>query len=209
MTPLWIAGTPRTCSQVLCDMLNQTGMFDPIFSEWYNSNEFDEFPKTPPKFCKIFPNQYKEHFGHDRFDIIEEQLPGIRWVYLTRRDKIAQTASVVIANNSGVWNCGDSNEKQKEKYKAFAGEVSDKELIGNYRWLVSMDATLDKFFRTRSHLRLVCEDIKRDPASAARTILGYIGSDGEFNIKPRLAVLENPMREELMRRLRKLIRRMR
>ncbi len=205
MTPLWIAATARTCSQVVCDMLNQTGMFAPIIWEWYNSTQFDEMPKSPPKYCKLFPEQFNAHFGHWDFGVIEDAIPGLRWVYLTRRDKIAQTASFLLAKKSGVWLYRENAVSLKAKYESFVEQIADDDLLRTYKWLNAMDEKLAQFFESRPHLLLVAEDIKKSPVDAAIAILEYLGVSKWSKLTPRLCVMKHPMRAKLESRLRSLI----
>ena len=108
-------------------------------------------------------------------DAVRRAFPGLRFVYLTRRDKVRQAVSYVRASTSGVW----------ARYRGEAPEVetnADAEfdfaaLNGWVHELALREARWQRFFDEvgATPYTVVYEDYVRAPERAVRGILDFLG----------------------------------
>jgi LPS sulfotransferase NodH len=100
--------------------------------------------------------------------------PDVRYVWLTRRDKVRQAISLHRALRSGVW--------QSTQPGADAAGPSELDLAGIddcVTDLVAWEAAWEEYFAAADvrPLCLVYEDLVRGPAAAVRSVLAHVGVD--------------------------------
>ena len=107
-------------------------------------------------------------------DAVQRAFPGLRFVYLTRRDKVRQAVSYVRANTSGVW----------ARYRGEAPSVAAGDakfdfaaLNGWVHELALREARWQRFFDEveATPYTVVYEDYVRAPERAVRGILDFLG----------------------------------
>jgi LPS sulfotransferase NodH len=102
---------------------------------------------------------------------IEAYLPGVRYVHLTRRDKMAQAISLYRALASGVWlrRDGDPEPTPDATLDPLAVERLERRLRENeWRWI-------DYFGRSRVQpLTIAYEDLSADYAGTIRRVLEFL-----------------------------------
>ena len=126
--------------------------------------------------------------GREDPEILDAALPGLRYVHLTRRDKVRQAVSYVKARRTGIWfeGGGDGDAKgpgpvHPVSYRPPVAEGGLRydfdELRSRYRWLVGEDASWRDFFdRHRIEpLVLEFERVVREPAITTRTVFEHLG----------------------------------
>ena len=100
MRPLWIVGYARTGSHVLSGYLNATGLFDPEIDERMSpSMKILPFPA----YSVVHSHHFSSHFSFSDKSYIEESLPGLRYIWLKRRDLVATTVSTFIARKTKIY----------------------------------------------------------------------------------------------------------
>ncbi len=119
-----VAFAPRSGSNELCNLLARNGLGSP--SEFFQVSSNDEGETSDPAAAARILSTIEKHtcngvFGskmaHDHrarvdrilsqslknYHTIGDLLPDHRWIWLIRRDKIAQAVSLTRAEQSGVW----------------------------------------------------------------------------------------------------------
>jgi LPS sulfotransferase NodH len=94
-----------------------------------------------------------------------------RVIYLTRSDILAQAISLAISERSGVWHSFDQNDKHGQC-------LLDNNIIKwQLNFLLENERNFEKLFSDSSitPLRVVYEDLVRDPATQIRNIAEYVG----------------------------------
>lgn len=204
----WILTTPRTGSSMLCDLLCRSGL---NFQEWYNySGSYGKQPwndrESMPKYCKVFPDQFENFYGHQRFEIVEQYLPFVKWVYLRRNDLAEQTASFLLAKRSNIWNHTSDDARQAEQLSRASIQFREDEIRDTARWLRQMDEQILRFVKCRSHLGITYESLADRRHRTLSEVLGYLGLEyrpallGESTVK-----LSHPNKHELVAEIRRLL----
>jgi LPS sulfotransferase NodH len=108
-SPCWIFSMPRSGSTFLCEMLNLTGLFDPLFAEYFNStiNKSTDIKKdfiSNPfnyKFCKI----QSFHFLKQKisFEDIKNVLGQVKIIKLDRINILDCIVSYCISYASSTY----------------------------------------------------------------------------------------------------------
>jgi trehalose 2-sulfotransferase len=114
------------------------------------------------------------HRAEAAWERVAAVFPDVRYVWLTRRDKVRQAISLHRALRSGIW--------QSTQPEAEAAEPSELELAGIddcVTDLVSWEAAWEEYFAAAGirPLSLVYEDLVRDPGAAVRSVLAHLGVD--------------------------------
>ena len=108
-------------------------------------------------------------------DAVQRAFPGLRFVYLTRRDKVRQAVSYLRASTSGVW-----VRYRSEAPVTTANHDAEFSFAALNRWvheLALREARWQRFFdevETSPHT-VVYEDYVRAPERAVRGILDFLG----------------------------------
>jgi LPS sulfotransferase NodH len=137
------------------------------------------------------------------WQLVEAALPGVRYVWLTRRHKIRQAISLHRALRFGVW--------QSTEPGAARRQTSELELAGIDECLsdlIAWDGAWEEYFAAAGvrPLTLVYEDVVRDPAAAVHAVLGHLEVPAPPDWKPgvperaRLADDATARWEEIYRR---------
>jgi LPS sulfotransferase NodH len=124
-------------------------------------------------------------------ELLTELFPGLRYIWLTRRDKIRQAVSYVKAKQLDLWRSSQINNRPKKKlhYSARAIEAA-------IQYLIWQDTLWQEYF-TQSGLgplTLVYEDFSQKPVETAERVIEYLGitksanwTMGELNLGEKLS----------------------
>ena len=190
--PCWIICTPRSGSTYLSHILNNSGDFTSNFSEYlgWKRGQFlspTNLEVSAPKFCKVLhvhlnrifyePNRLEnipfndiQQFLKPSMDArkyIEKCLPGIRFILLKRRDKIAQavsycmTSAISACNHTSYFNI--LTEESQIEFKNTEILISDDELLSYYNTILKYENVWDDFIVGSDNIfNIYYEDINEE-----------------------------------------------
>ena len=163
MKPCWILTTPRSGSTFLSRRLNQTGLFNPPFAEWYNSETlFDEFlVKNPVPFCKIHKFQYNEH--------LPSFPKNVFFIHLTRKDLAEATVSQYFAGHTKMWNT--TCEKDLSEHANVDVPYNRDTMLRLYFDMIHESKGWVEFLKDKKHLEFDYEDLMTDCSSIVDKIV--------------------------------------
>jgi LPS sulfotransferase NodH len=139
------------------------------------------------------------------FDLLQQRLPGTRFVWLSRRNKVAQAISYYRAARSQVWHAW-TDGRQPDAASATTPEF-DRTAIGEFlRTVESMDVGWRRFFQHHKvpALIVIYEDFIKSFAPTVRGVLKFldIRYDDVVVPAPSLRRLADEESEEWERRFR-------
>jgi len=139
------------------------------------------------------------------FDLLRERFPGLRFIWLTRRNKLAQAISYYRASETDVWRVWNDNRPAAPA----AGRKPEYNRVGierHLRMVNNMDAGWRRFFTVHKipPLILVYEDFVRSYEETVRRVLTFLDlpADGVVVPPPALQRLADTRSEEWERRFR-------
>ncbi len=198
----WLCTTPRSGSSALGDALARTGVagrpteyfnrrFWPELSERFRVETVPDFLEAATRQTatpngvfgvKVMLDRDMEPFfrGLQRVygalpdtELVQAAFPNLRFVYLTRRNKVRQAVSFVRAQQTGVWAryTGEAETKNlKPEFDSAALNRSVHDLaLREVRWQDLFGAL------GASPYTVVYEDYVRAPEAAVRGILDFLG----------------------------------
>jgi LPS sulfotransferase NodH len=187
-----ICTTQRSGSNYLCQLLASTGVLGrPL--EFFNApgrraREFPDYPDDPVRqLAMILPHGstpngvYGLKIFAYQFDAVAAtdwpaRLPRLHWIHFTRIDLLGQAISLLKAKQTGQWRSSDA---------AVAAACYDGKQIGReMRSIASADARWRLFFARNgmTPLRLLYEDLVREPAASVRAVAETLRLCGEMRI---------------------------
>ena len=207
--PLYILATPRSGTTLLQVLLNQTGLFDPKISEWFNPRPYYDHIPWPmdeklPRNCKVFPQHLKQRFGSARLEPIEEAWPDVKYVVVYRKDVAAQTASWMYSCRSDTWNTGD--DKRIACYSEQRFDIGQKEAMDVLYWMHNESQKITELFKGKEFVRLEYNQITDDPVGVVQQILRWCNYEevdpAVFDFSTATKKLPNPGKDELAGKIR-------
>ena len=137
---------------------------------------------------------------------IESEFNSVRFIHLTRLDKVSQAISLFKAEQTGLWHIApDGTELERLSpprpvtYDAVVINERLEELIDNDRGWVD-------WFRNEQiePLRITYEELSLNPTGMLNRVLTNLGIDGKsvVNVKPEVAKMSDRMSREWARRFR-------
>lgn len=210
--PLWIIATPRTGTTLLQKLLNQTGLFHPHMTEWYNPQPyFDDQPwpmgETPPRNNKVFPHHLSMRFGRKTLEPILEAWPDLRVVVMYRNDKAAQTASWLYSVDSGIWNTQDPG--RLARYRATKVNPDSREVLRHLSWIVNMDSMVASLTKDLPRMTIEYNEMVSQPIARTLQVLSFAGVPAHeidinrFDLDLTTKKLEHPGKNKLAEDIRK------
>lgn len=126
-----------------------------------------------------------------------ETFPNVRYVWLTRRDKIRQAISWKLAGATGIYRW---EEDQPPEFEC-TPEYDFESLFANVQSIVYQEARWDRFFKSvgEAPLSVVYEDLTSDFDGSVRQILSYLDipvPDPLFSRPDRLRRQRNSVSED-------------
>ena len=139
------------------------------------------------------------------FDLIQERFPGVRFIWLTRRNKVAQAISYYRASETNrwrVWNDNRPTPPPSDRKPEYSRDGIERHL----RIVNNMDAGWREFFTAHKvpALLLTYEDFVQSYEPTVRRVLAFLSlpSDGLVLPPPALRRLANAESDEWERRFR-------
>jgi len=115
-------------------------------------------------------------------ELLAAAFPGVRYVWLTRRDRVRQAISLQRAQGSGVWQSTQAaGARPEEPAPLDLGALDDR--LGD---LVAWDAHWEDFFAAAGvrPATIVYEDLVRDPGAGVRELLAALEIELPADWKP-------------------------
>ncbi len=126
--------------------------------------------------CKFIDQfrQLDQYRGSDTKHILEKLFPSVQYIFLTRRDKIAQAVSYSIASRTNMWVSTEKEQKSVELAFDF------KDIDTRYHKLLEDEKLWKDFFLTNQYepLELIYEDYINNPDETVRMVMDFL--DVEF-----------------------------
>ena len=196
--PCWILAHWRSGSYYLASLLNTTDRFEPHFDEWLcGGYDLDEEPwkrpwpkwrrfgesitkeqvlQTLPPYLKIHPVNYWSLFTTEDKEQIEAALPGLRYIWLRRRDLMATTASFYLSRHTDHWVAYEDDEVNK--HAAIQVPLIRKELAYDYSEVIRWQTRWEDYLQGSPRLEIYYEDIIDNPEKI-NEVLNFLGVDDE------------------------------
>ena len=200
-----ICATPRCGSSLLCETLTETGLAgfpgELASKAWRRMNDWEsrenlfetKHERTTPNGVfglKLMWSQFEEtnrcFSNHPEFaglsidQLYRKLLPGIRYIWIRRRDKVAQAVSLAIAQQTGLWT---SKHSGKDDFEPTFDFYQIHELLMMLRY---QEDRWQSYFNTSGFAPLVItyEDYVQDVPTTIAAILDHlhIARDQELNI---------------------------
>ncbi len=217
----WICSTPRSGSSLLCELLCNSGLsgapteyFDREqmegFARAWGTSGFAEYraallaKKTSPNGvfgAKIHWGQVLDVFADQD---LGEALPGARYVWITRRDRVRQAISWDKAMQTGQWASDHAASGQRPVFDFDRIDAA-------FREIERGDAAWEQYFSERGiiPLRVVYEDLVSHRDRMVRSVLAFLDIElpAGFELRPptlrRQANLRSTLWARRFRRLRR------
>lgn len=191
-----IITTPRSGSNFLCSILNSTNLAG------YPKEHLRQASVAIAKYCQfdyirlleilmtyqvtpnsVFGTKFISHFLKDfqqtqfDFDKIFQLIP--KYIYLIRRDKIAQAVSVVVAQTTNIWHIDNPNRQLDYQTKLQTIDINEhllEKVHKNYLSLEQGEVYLNQLFEKYriSPLRIEYEQLLENKAEQVRQIFDYL-----------------------------------
>lgn len=226
-TSYCILSTPRSGSTMFCDALTSTGLAgfprehlrEPsIALEQYGNFDSDRYIRaikslhTTPN--SVFGTKLISHFIERYIFITEGKLNPLdyfdNFIYLVRKDKVAQAVSLFMAQKSGVWKINKA-----EKLSDYQNRISSRSITKDD--LEQVHTLHDRLLKEEQHLEQLCdrnninplviyyEDLTVDLYSNIEKILRYLNiiseqNNSEINISLREKKLGSQKSKEIIER---------
>jgi LPS sulfotransferase NodH len=191
-----VCSTPRTGSTLLCRLLAQTGTmglpmeyFNPHLHLRFLRRRFDSEDiatialavmcvRATPNGCFGFKAHYDQlaHLGAQRRP--NAVFPGLRHVFMTREDLLAQAISYSRALQSGDWtSAGDSSR---------AARFDKQHILACLDYINSRIRMWETYFSINGirPLRLSYEQLCADPAGTVEAVCRYVGVEAGKPVDP-------------------------
>lgn len=196
MRPVWIVANVRTGSHVLSGYLNGTGLFEPKFLEHFqNLIDKESLIKGPidpiidlPRYSVVHSHQFCNFFSIAEKPLIERHLPGIRYVWLRRRDLVASVVSLFIARMTNFfW----TDSARSIEYHAKIPVEYRPMLLDIYFITKMRDAFWSHYLSEQDeYLTVFYEDLDK---GAMRSVFDFLGLDCEVPEDCGCYKLKHPM----------------
>jgi trehalose 2-sulfotransferase len=188
-----VASSFRSGSTLLCVKLWETGV---LGAPWEYLNFFNEMPLMMSRLKPASPEDYitkllacrttsngafgvKAHF-HDfssaleRYKGLRERLAPISYIYIDRRDKLAQAVSMAKAHQSDSWTSLAAPKREALRYSkqeiARCFEEANRQALSWRRWFGDHGIT---------PALIDYEDLVADPAKVVSTVVDMLGVGGD------------------------------
>lgn len=143
--------------------------------------------------------------GRPVFDLILERFPGMRFIQLTRRNKIQQAISYFRASDTNFWRSWSDNRPTQQK-PTKKPEYNREGIESHLKMILNMDAGWQRFFSDHNvaPLRLEYEDFAQTYARTTLQVLAFLGLPADDLVLPPPALrrMADAESEEWERRFR-------
>jgi trehalose 2-sulfotransferase len=144
--------------------------------------------------------------GMPDIDLLKRTFPDLRYIFLTRKDKVRQAVSYSRAIRSGIWwSIGVNDQDRENEDSASTPSFSFEDIDGWVARLMEFEANWRRFFKRIGIEPFVVtyEDLAEDYESIVRAVIGYLNlpdSDKFTVAPPRLRKQADAITEEWVRR---------
>ena len=136
----------------------------------------------------VFGTKFISHFlfqlKRTKYDFPTIFRPFDKFILLSRKNKVAQAVSLVVAQKTAVWHLSKSASKGDTGYQAYQSKLEDididdallAEVETKRQFLIEQEARLNKILLAnhRQPLQVIYEDIVEDPQSEVGRILKFL-----------------------------------
>lgn len=204
--PMWILSNPRVGSSYLASFLNcikrtaclRFNLFLPPFQEYYLDP--DQATRPLPYYNKIHVHHFHKYLSNT---VLEDCLPGIRYVRLVRRDYAAVAVSHFLARKLSqfvIQRC------QKDQLRVDHVDYDYKEILDLDQQAKDWDGFWDSYLVAREHLFLEYEELVDDPAATIDRVMKFSGHSGKYWVNWDsvfiMTKMEHPQKREFIERFR-------
>lgn len=206
-----ICATPRCGSSLLCELLTQTGLAgypgELASKAWRRMNDWSSreqlFETIPQRTTsngvfglKFMWSQFDETYrcfatqaefaGLGMDELFARLMPGIQYIWISRRDQVAQAVSLSIAQQTGLWT---SKHSAKE---AFEPTFDYYQIHDLHQLLEYQDQRWQRYFESHQiqPLRIIYEDYIGNVRQTIANILDYL----QIARERELDIPEHPLR---------------
>jgi LPS sulfotransferase NodH len=204
MTPLrsyLVCATPRSGSTLLCHLLDQTGIAGHP-EEYFEALRHSGVPRRPHEYFADLLRGIEGNAGRAVPDLLGRVFPDLRYVQITRQDKVRQAVSLWKAVQTQAWRRDASAEHDPDREPVFSFRAI------NYlvRLLTAHDASWDAYFLGlgAEPLKVTYEELAEAPDPVVRRVLAHLGIPVPADLAldaPALAVQADARSEEWVRRV--------
>src|ERR1035441_7346982 len=135
-------------------------------------------------------------------ELLSQAFPGLRYIQITRQDKVRQAVSLWKAVQTQAWKREAGEEVRRDIELVFSFRAI------NYlvRLLTAHDASWDAYFLGLGYepLKLTYEELAEDTDGVVRRVLEHLGipvPEGLASVEPRLSVQADEVSEDWVRRV--------
>lgn len=124
--------------------------------------------------------------------LMNQAFPGIRWIFIERRDRIRQAISFVKSTSTGIWHSVDGVQMRSGGVRYPKRNFGVTDIERALHQINGLNESWDDFF-SRNDLfpfRVHYEDLADDYASTVRKIIDFIGLENSQSITIRPARTE-------------------
>jgi len=194
-----ICSSHRSGSELFCEYLCNLGIagypYEPFNLTYIKENDIKD-NETLKKYCKKIVskgstengvcgikilwiqlecffkdlNRRKEYGNVPILDFYR-YLPNMKYIFLTRRDKIEQAVSFSIARRTGVWFLEKRKNLSQNNLDFDADHIMDA-----YKWIIKCDKRWEQFFKVHriEPMRILYEDLVRNPKKMISETLDFL-----------------------------------
>lgn len=172
MKHIWILSSIRSGSWFLCDLINKSSCYK--FGEYMHWNYKKRQPFPP--LCKVIRRHFLSYHKDEDKNNIEVKLPGLKYIWLHRKDNFARAISFYFSLLSKIWRTDVPIRKneflsKKEIIFPFIPELALKcyaEVSSEYHnnWNVYLNKS--------NYLYVDYEDLISNPHHIRDTVLDYL-----------------------------------
>ncbi|HEY1595520.1 MAG TPA: Stf0 family sulfotransferase [Thermoleophilaceae bacterium] len=135
-------------------------------------------------------------------ELLGRSFPGLRYIQITRQDKVRQAVSLWKAVQTQAWR----QEAGGEHRVASQPQFSFRAINYLVRLLTAHDASWDAYFLGLGHepLKITYEELAEAPEPVLRGVLGHLGIPAPDNLAfeaPRLSIQADEISEDWVRRI--------
>ena len=208
MNPVWILCYQRTGSHLLADLLNRTESFDPIFEEWMNIYQtlLPKWPlwndlniglkdrlRTLPQFCTVHRHHFSDFFRDDHRPLIDQNLPGIKYIRLRRKDAMAVAVSIYIARKTDSHILTSKKQQEAQKYRSI--KYSRKYLLQIYNAHKDLYYCWDNYLEEGEALDIDYDDLDNDLYGTMKKVYDFVGIDRKPVLESGIFRSDHPMKQ--------------
>ena len=160
--------------------------------------EYQYLPYCLPPYSVVHSHHYQDCLALEHKAFVEESLPGLRYVWLRRRDLVATAVSTFLARRTGVYYAFDEETVQKQSSTPVQFHV---DLLDLYWTICARDKFWEFYLSDEDECLTTYYEDLLDPQELRR-VFNFLGIENEPIDPGEYHKLHHPMAEELKQQLR-------